>query len=98
MFAYAVVRCLPVCPSRLKRVNIFNFFHDRVAKPFPYHILWQRAGLSKWGKNRDFRPVSAYKFFRLLWHRSLLDRRVSSTFRRWSIMVDLFILYKNVQL
>jgi len=67
--------------------HIFNFFSrsgSNAILVFPYQTFRQyfdgRRGPSNCGKNRDFRPIYGFRIYR-----SLLDRRVLSTFRWWSI-------------
>jgi len=88
--AYAVGRCLyqSVSPSRScnlfcwksKRINISskNFLPSgsHTILVFLYQTLWQYS---------DGDPITRFSTNIWLWHRSLLDCRVSSTFRRWNI-------------
>jgi len=85
--ACAVVRYLSVCRlaclSRScilsKQLNIVsNFFHT--IPVFPYQTLWQYTFCDPL-----MGPKISIFYQHWLWHRSLLDRRVLSTFRRWSI-------------
>ena len=77
--AYAVMRCPSVCLSRscilLKRINIFSIFLPlRSHAILLFHI--KRYGNIRAAQNRDF-STNIW-----LWHRSLPDRHMSSTFRQ----------------
>jgi len=89
--AYICRHAVSVRPSRSciqsKRLNIiFESVSPWIATPFQlfhtkrFGIIFRRV-LPLTGKNRDFRAI----FGSGDWHRSLLDRRLSSTFRWWSI-------------
>ena len=63
--AYAIVRCLSVCPSRSVFSRNFSPLGSHTILVFQHQTLWQYSdgdpsSNSVEGKNQDFRPVSCF--------------------------------------